>query len=129
MISKLIYIIKIFIDYSKKSFESIDMWIKHLKTYSKPDIKIFLIGNKSDLEEKREVSTEEAQQLKENYQLDFYMETSAKSGFNVNELFIEAAKILYEDYNYYQKDKKDKNIKLPENVEQNNEREHKSCCC
>ena len=105
------------------------MWIKHLKTYYKPDIKIFLVGNKSDLEEKREVSIEEAKQSKENYDIDYYLETSAKSGFNVKELFIKAAKIIYKDYMIYQKDKKDKNIKLPENVEQNNEREHKSCCC
>ena len=36
------------------------------------------------------------------------METSAKTGYNAQELFIEAAKILYKDYNEYKKSKKHK---------------------
>ena len=35
----------------KNSFEDIEMWIKEVRTYSNPDIKLFLIGNKKDLEE------------------------------------------------------------------------------
>ena len=45
--------------YSRHSFESIESWIKELKMNSSPDIKIFLIGNKSDLEEHREVQFSE----------------------------------------------------------------------
>jgi GTPase SAR1 family protein len=35
-----------------ESFENIDTWLKELKTQSNPDVKVFLIGNKTDLEEK-----------------------------------------------------------------------------
>ena len=39
------------------------------------------------------------EKFKEEYELDLFMETSAKTGYNAQELFIEAAKILYKDYN------------------------------
>ena len=44
-----IFIFKLF---SQKSFEDVEVWLKDLKTYSNPDIKVFLIGNKTDMEEK-----------------------------------------------------------------------------
>jgi len=37
---------------SLSSFEDIDEWLKEIKSFSNPDIKVFLIGNKIDLEEK-----------------------------------------------------------------------------
>ena len=41
------------------------------------------------------------QKFKEDYNLDLFMETSAKLGTNVQQIFIEAAKLLYNDYNKY----------------------------
>ena len=35
-----------------ESFENIDSWLKEIRTHSNPDVKVFLIGNKNDLEEK-----------------------------------------------------------------------------
>ena len=75
--------------------------MKDLKSNSNPDIKIFLIGNKSDLEDKREVSKDEAIRFKNDYDLDLFMETSAKNGMNAKELFAEAAKVLFKDYSKY----------------------------
>lgn len=43
---------KLLIWYSFDSFENIEVWLKELKTHSNPDAKVFLIGNKSDLEDK-----------------------------------------------------------------------------
>ena len=40
---------------NKESFNHIETWLKEVKLQSNPDIKIFLIGNKSDLEEERKV--------------------------------------------------------------------------
>jgi GTPase SAR1 family protein len=62
---------------------------------------VFLIGNKSDLEEERKISKEKAENFKNDYELDLFMETSAKTGMNAQELFIEAAKILFNDYSKY----------------------------
>ena len=49
---------------------------------------------------------ESAETFKEEYDLDLFMETSAKTGMNAQELFVEAAKILFNDYNRYKSDRK-----------------------
>ena len=83
-----------------KSFQSIENWVKQLKQYSSPDIKIFLIGNKCDLEDNRVVSNEMGKKLKEDLEFELFMETSAKTGFNSQKLFIEAFQLLYLNYKY-----------------------------
>ncbi len=57
------------------------------------------------MEESRLVKKEQALQFQQDFQLDLFMETSAKTGFNTQELFIKAAQVLYEDYNLYKKKK------------------------
>ena len=84
---------------SQQSFDDIESWVNMLKEKSSPDIKIFLIGNKADLEEERVISKEQGEKMKNDYGFDLFMETSAKTGFNAEELFIEAGKILYDEYN------------------------------
>ena len=91
---------------NQKSFDDLDLWIKDLKSNSSPDIKIFLIGNKADLAEERVISKEMAEKIKEDYELDYFMETSAKTGLNIQELFVKAAKVLFEDYSDYKKEKR-----------------------
>ena len=86
---------------SEKSFQNIDAWFRELRTHSNPDAKVFLIGNKVDLEDERKVQSEEAEKYKEDNGLHLFMETSAKTGFNAQKLFIEAAKLLYSDYKEY----------------------------
>jgi len=116
--------------FSKKSFNDIEMWLKELKTHANPDIKVFLIGNKIDLTEARVVSTEEAKKFQTDFELNLYMETSAKTGFNAKEIFIEAARVLYKEYNQYKKVDEEKKIKLPNLSEQDAKEivEKKGCC-
>ena len=116
--------------FSKKSFNDIEMWLKELKTHANPDIKVFLIGNKIDLTETRVVSTEEAKKFQTDFELNLYMETSAKTGFNAREIFIEAARVLYKEYNQYKKVDEEKKIKLPNLSEQDAKEvvEKKGCC-
>ena len=80
---------------NQKSFEDLDMWLKDLRTNSSPDVKIFLIGNKADLEDKRKVTKEAGQNFANAHNISFFTESSAKTGLNVQNIFIEAAKILY----------------------------------
>ena len=88
---------------SKESFSHINTWIKEVKLQSHPDIKIILIGNKSDLEENRQVTIEDAKEFIKENEISFFQETSAKTGKNTKEVFEEAAKILYKDHLNYKK--------------------------
>ena len=87
----------------KESFNDIIKWIKEIKLQSNPDIKLFLIGNKADLVNKREVSFEEGEKFKVENEIIFFQETSAKTGINAKEIFHEAAKILYDEYTIFLK--------------------------
>ena len=76
-------------------------WLNEIKTQSNPDVKVFLIGNKIDQDEKRRVTKEMADKFVEENNLDFAMETSAKTGFNAKNVFLEAAKCLYIEHLKY----------------------------
>ena len=79
------------------------------------------------MEESRLINTEQGKQLQKDYDLDLFMETSAKTGFNTTELFVEAAKLLYRDYTKYKKKQK----KVGENLKKENvnEKPTKKRCC
>ena len=57
---------------------------------------IMLIGNKSDLDQRRQVSTEEGERFAKENGLIF-METSAKTAFNVEEAFLQTSQMIYEN--------------------------------
>jgi len=78
---------------NRDSFQRAKQWVKELQRQGNPNIVIALAGNKSDLNSKRKVEPEEA----ESYASDngiFFMETSAKTATNVNELFVAIARKL-----------------------------------
>jgi small GTP-binding protein len=90
----------------KLSFDNLELWVKELKLNSNPYIKLILIGNKIDVED-RQVSYEEGLKFKEQNKFDLFFETSAQQGENVKEIFSEAAKLLYNDYIKYRQEKLD----------------------
>ena len=73
---------------NKESFENIDMWLKELRTHSNPDTKVFLIGNKIDLENERVINREQAEEYYNQNHFNLFMESSAKKGFNAQKIFI-----------------------------------------
>ena len=77
------------------SFSNIEKWLNDIKTQSNPDVKIFLIGNKADLEDKRKITKATGEKFCQDHQISFFAETSAKTGFNVENVFVEVAKELY----------------------------------
>jgi len=86
---------------NENSFNNLNSWLNQLKIESSPDIKLFLIGNKIDLIDKKLILTETAQKFADDNNISLFLETSAKTGLNIKNVFIEAAKILYlEHLNY-----------------------------
>ena len=91
---------------SRKTFENIDKWIGEIKERTTDDVKLIIIGNKTDLNNEREVKSEEA--LIKYQDMDIpLIETSALEDTNVNEAFINLIKIVYQDY--ARKEKEEKN--------------------
>ena len=59
---------------------------------------MFLIGNQKDKEKDRAVSKEEADKFRKEKGIHFFFETSAKTGENVESIFIMASKMLYNNF-------------------------------
>lgn len=70
----------------RNSFDSINKWLKDIKELCDLNVKILLVGNKTDLESQRCVSTKEGMALSEENGL-FFIETSAKEDFRVDLAF------------------------------------------
>ncbi len=80
---------------NQNSFDNIEAWLNEIKSQSNPETKIFLIGNKTDLEDQRQIPIETAMVFSTEHSFNFFIETSAKTGFNAQNVFIQAAKELY----------------------------------
>ena len=76
---------------SRDSFNNVMSWIEDCKNQSPKTIFIVLVGNKSDLEDKRQVTYEEGKELADKNELLFF-ESSAKEGTNVEDIFVNSAK-------------------------------------
>ncbi|KAM4835854.1 ras-related protein Rab-17 isoform 2-T5 [Thomomys bottae] len=71
----------------KDSFHRAQQWLAELeKEFSPGEVVVMLIGNKMDLAEEREVTTQEGQEFAESKGL-LFMETSAKLDYQVSEAF------------------------------------------
>ena len=70
----------------KESFNHVESWISECKKIAPETVLLVLIGNKSDLNESREVSYEEGLKLTEKNKMLFF-ETSAKNGVNIENIF------------------------------------------
>ena len=70
---------------------------------------IINIQHEADLEKKRVISKKQGLEKAKKLGIDFFEELSTKSGFGPQEIFVEAGKILYNDYNCYKSHTKPKN--------------------
>ncbi|EPQ08336.1 Ras-related protein Rab-6A [Myotis brandtii] len=75
------------------SFQQTTKWIDDVRTERGSDVIIMLVGNKTDLADKRQVSIEEGERKAKELNVMF-IETSAKAGYNVKQLFRRVAAAL-----------------------------------
>ena len=116
-----------------KSFNDVGTWVKQLKAYSSPDVKMFLVGNKNDLVNERKIQEEEGKKCSRELGFYCFYETSAKTGFNSKEVFIKAVKLLYINYKKHNSgqavndSKKSGNKKLGKELFDKNKKKKKCC--
>ena len=116
------------------SFNNISAWIEDCKNYSPKNVYIVLVGNKCDLEDKRQIPTEKGQEIADKYGIAFF-ETSAKTGENVVKIFEESVKVIAKriDSDFYDFTDEDcgiikgkKNIKVTNSKKSGKQK--KKCC-
>ncbi len=78
----------------RETFLQLHRWLKEARENANPNMVIMLIGNKSDMDHKRVVSTDEGARFAKENNLIF-LETSAKTAFNVEEAFVQTARQIY----------------------------------
>uniref|UniRef100_A0A8B9IL90 small monomeric GTPase n=1 Tax=Anser cygnoides TaxID=8845 RepID=A0A8B9IL90_ANSCY len=78
---------------NKASFDNIQAWLTEIHEYAQQDVVLMLLGNKVDSAQDRVVKREDGEKLAKEYGVPF-METSAKSGLNVELAFTAIAKEL-----------------------------------
>ena len=78
----------------RDTFQHLSRWLEETKQHAHPNMVILLIGNKNDLEHRRAVSTEEGRAFADANGL-LFMETSAKTAYNVESAFLKTAEGIY----------------------------------
>lgn len=78
----------------RQSFDHMARWLEELRGHADKNIVIMLVGNKSDLESDRDVSTEDAKEFAQRENLCF-METSALEATNVEQAFLTVLTEIY----------------------------------
>ncbi|KAK3671100.1 hypothetical protein LTR78_009061 [Recurvomyces mirabilis] len=92
----------------RNTFNSVTSWLQDLRQLAEDNIVIVLVGNKSDLapsntitegdsKNKRQVTRQEAEEWCRQNKVMQYLETSAKSGENVERAFLEVAERIYQN--------------------------------
>lgn len=75
-------------DISKRdTFKNLEYWLEFVREHSPHGVAILLAGNKTDLDEQREVTTEEGHDFSKQHECTYFVEVSAATGENIDNLF------------------------------------------
>ena len=80
----------------RETFNHLTRWLDEARQNANPSMVIMLIGNKSDLDHRRQVTREEGEKFARDHGLIF-LETSAKTSSNVEEAFHNTAQKIYDN--------------------------------
>ena len=116
---------------SEKSFKRIDFWLSELEEHERfEDLFIVLVGNKTDLENERKVSFEEANEYAKKHNINYY-EVSAKTNQGIEEMFNDlikgATKKLFADTG--KKEGKNQVLDYLEEEKKSQKKEESQKCC
>ena len=120
----------------KSTFDNIDKWIGDLKNNGDENMIVYLVGNKSDLNDMREVRKDEAMTKSEKFNIAF-SETSAIYGDNIHKIFQDLMEKVYINFyrnvNTNRENEINKGVDLNEesnekNNNQNNQESERKCC-
>ena len=110
---------------SRDSFEKIeDYYIGNIKSNCRKDIKVILLGNKTDLEEDRKVSQDEGKNLAKDNDYIF-MESSCKDNYNVSDAFTALVEMTNNDIK--KGIRKETSKKKGEKLKKSNHKNRKCC--
>jgi Ras-related protein Rab-6A len=114
---------------NSNSFQQVNKWIEDVRAERGNDVIIMLVGNKTDLQDKRQVTMEEGERKAQELGVMF-IETSAKAGYNVKQLFRRVAAALPGMDNNQEKPNRDDivEVRLPEGAT-NDQQEESKCWC
>ena len=100
-----------------KSFEIVNQWLQNIFS-EKNEIEVLLIGNKTDLADSRQIAQKDGIELANKFGIGF-METSAKTGENIQESFSSLMNKIHFNNSEKQKREKNNNLRNEENKDNN----------
>ena len=120
---------------NRNSFANIQNWIEDCKLQCPQTITMVLIGNKSDIKDKRAVTYKEGNDWAINHDMIFF-ETSAKTGENINEAFEKSVRIVDQKIQENEYDFNDETYGIKSGINDNNlglynyeKKKKKEKCC
>ncbi|OHT15498.1 small GTP-binding protein [Tritrichomonas foetus] len=112
------------------SFSKLSDWIRNVRDLAPADCTIAIVGNKSDLSDQRQVSTEEGRAFAESHGFPFF-ETSALTGENVQALFEECALIAFTNFQKFGPRVRERRVSSTDStiwIEEQRQEKANSCC-
>ena len=129
------YILIVFDITNRETFLSLNDWINHCRSSQNQNMDLILIGNKTDLNQDRVISTEEATKFASDNNIKYY-EISAYNKIDIKNIFNNAISDLFkkinDDYNVLASTTLigfDQGSELTVKISNENNRNNKKCCC
>ena len=112
---------------NRESFEHLNSWLIEIEKNGNKNVYKLLIGNKSDLDESREIKKEEGEEFASVNGMEFF-ETSAKTAYQVQEAFVQLTRDIIRTVSKDKNFGKKENIKLSPGNSNELSLEKKKCC-